>query len=219
VRLRNAGRISSSAGRAYLVSAPNRSSISRRRGPPSSARAIETRLPHAAGELRREILLPSRGPPALAFRAASPRRWPAAEAPTICRQLDILQRARCSMDKSAALLEHEADRAVRPRLLRAKHADTSLNLSAVAQSGRPTTRNQVDLPQPEGPIRLKTNRRARPRKENVLRARHGAPFGDESHRPCARNALASAPRRGSRPAPLRLRSWRSAIFGRPAEVA
>ena len=129
-------RRSSSFSRSRVISssAPNGSSISRSRGPPSSARAIETRwrMPpeSSCGKLPSQPSSPtssssSRG---VGARPAGPRLPPTSSgSSTFCSAV--------RHGSSAGILEHEAERALLPRLLR-RHAEHRDLPPWSARSGR-----------------------------------------------------------------------------------
>ena len=204
-------RRSSSFSRSRVISssAPNGSSISSSRGPPSSARAIETRWRMPPESSCGKLLLPAFEPDELEQLARRRRAGgQAAEAADLERQLDVLQRR--APGQQRGILEHEAERARSCRASCGVMPNTETwPLDGAIRSA--TTRSKVDLPQPDGPSRLRKPPRSTA-KRDVLQRRDGAPLGDEAHRHVAARRPRSPRRRhGERrlagataPAPARL---------------
>ena len=165
-------------------------------------------LAHAAGQLVREVPSPSlRGRPASAARAASARP----------RQAARRRRPRAAARHSAAPCARAAAR--RPGTRSRATRFCARLLRRVAEAPRPcplvgairsaTTRSRVDLPQPEGPSRLRKPPRSTSKEMSSQRG-DGAPLGDEAHRrrcgtrPRSHRRTAA---RGTGAAAMR-RSWR-----------
>ena len=218
-------RRSSSLSRSRVISssAPNGSSISSRRGPPSRARAIETRWRMPPESSCGKLVLPaleadqrssSRGVGAPAGR---PRC-----AADLERQLDILERG--APRQQRRVLEHEAERARSSRASRGVRAEHGDRPARRRRSDRRRRRSSVDLPQPDGPSRLRKPPRSTEKEtfSSAVTVRRSVMKRTEtlrqSHPASARGRCRRLDRREAR-ARLGHSAMAQPIFGRASAVA
>ena len=196
-------RRSSSLSRSRVISssAPNGSSISRRRGPPSSARAIETRwrMPPDSS-CGNEFSQPARPTSSINSRGVAAPDASGRRPPTSSGSSTFFNAVRHG-SSAASWNTKPSALALRASSRRRCRAPRSVPPMASIRSA--TTRSKVDLPQPDGPSRLRKPPRLH-RERHVLERRHDAALGHEPHRDIA--ALDGGS--GHRTSVQFIRSWR-----------